>query len=156
MSELTPGLRAETEITVTEADTASRWGSGLVSVYSTPALVGQMENTAVMALTAHLPPGQTTVGGRIDARAEAQDGCVRVTVADQGPGIPAEDRQRIFERFYRADTARTRSRPGTGLGLAIVRAIAHAHDGQVIVQSQVGMGSTFSLSIPVSHPSQSR
>ena len=68
MSELTPGLKAETEITVTEADTAARWGSGLVPVYSTPALVGQMENTAVVALTGHLPAGQTTVGGRIDVR----------------------------------------------------------------------------------------
>jgi fluoroacetyl-CoA thioesterase len=68
MSELTIGLKAETEITVTEADTAARWGSGLVPVYSTPALVGQMENTAVVALTGHLPIGQTTVGGRIDVR----------------------------------------------------------------------------------------
>lgn len=68
MSELLPGLRAETEITVSEADTAARWGSGLVPVYSTPALVGQMENTAVVALAGHLPAGQTTVGGRIDIR----------------------------------------------------------------------------------------
>ncbi len=68
MSEPTLGLRAETEITVSEADTAARWGSGLVPVYSIPALVGQMENTAVVALTGHLPAGQTTVGGRIDIR----------------------------------------------------------------------------------------
>jgi len=68
MSAISPGLRAETEITVSEADTAARWGSGLVPVYSTPALVGQMENTAVVALSGHLPAGQTTVGGRIDVR----------------------------------------------------------------------------------------
>ncbi len=68
MSELPPGLKAETEITVSEADTAARWGSGLVPVYSTPALVGQMENTAVVALAGHLPAGQTTVGRRIDIR----------------------------------------------------------------------------------------
>lgn len=68
MSVLTPGLKAETEITVSEADTAARWGSGLVPVYSTPALVGQMEKTAVVALAGHLPAGQTTVGGRIDVR----------------------------------------------------------------------------------------
>jgi predicted thioesterase len=66
MSELTPGLKAETELTVTDADTAARWGSGLVPVYSTPALVGQMENSAVVALTGHLPAGQTTVGGHIE------------------------------------------------------------------------------------------
>jgi fluoroacetyl-CoA thioesterase len=68
MSNLPPGLRAEFELTVTDADTASRWGSGLVPVYSTPALVGAMEKTAVLALEGQLPAGQTTVGGRIDVR----------------------------------------------------------------------------------------
>ncbi len=66
MTELTPGLSAELEHTVTEDDTASRWGSGLVPVFSTPALVGLMELAAVQALAGHLQPGQTTVGGRID------------------------------------------------------------------------------------------
>ncbi|MEZ0395757.1 MAG: thioesterase family protein [Anaerolineales bacterium] len=66
MSDLSPGLSAEIEITVTEADTAARWGSGLVPVYSTPALVGLMESAAVQALAGHLSEGQTTVGGRID------------------------------------------------------------------------------------------
>jgi fluoroacetyl-CoA thioesterase len=68
MSNLIPGLRADFELTVTDADTASRWGSGLVPVYSTPALVGAMEKTAVLALEGQLPAGQTTVGGRIDVR----------------------------------------------------------------------------------------
>ena len=66
MNDLTPGLSAEIEITVSEADTASRWGSGLVPVFSTPALVGLMESAAVQALAGHLPEGQTTVGGHID------------------------------------------------------------------------------------------
>jgi fluoroacetyl-CoA thioesterase len=68
MQELSPGLIAELEHTVTDADTASRWGSGLVPVFSTPALVGLMESAAVKALTGHLSPGQTTVGGHIDVR----------------------------------------------------------------------------------------
>ncbi len=68
MNNLTAGLKADFELTVTDADTASRWGSGLVPVYSTPALVGAMEKTAVLALKGHLPAGQTTVGGRIDVR----------------------------------------------------------------------------------------
>jgi fluoroacetyl-CoA thioesterase len=68
MQELSPGLIAELEHTVTDADTASRWGSGLVPVFSTPALVGLMESAAVKALTGHLPAGQTTVGGHIDVR----------------------------------------------------------------------------------------
>lgn len=66
MSELIPGLTGELEIRVTEADTASRWGSGLVPVFSTPALIGLMEGAAVQALHGGLPPGQTTVGGHID------------------------------------------------------------------------------------------
>jgi len=68
MDELAPGLTGEIETVVTEADTADRWGSGLVPVLGTPALVGLMEGAAVQALVGHLPPGQTSVGGRIDVR----------------------------------------------------------------------------------------
>ena len=68
MNEPAPGLIAELEHTVTDADTASKWGSGLVPVFSTPAMVGLMESAAVSALTGHLSPGQTTVGARIDVR----------------------------------------------------------------------------------------
>jgi predicted thioesterase len=68
MEELVPGLQAELEHTVTDADSASQWGSGLVPVLSTPALVGLMEQTAVTALTGHLAPGHTTVGAHIDVR----------------------------------------------------------------------------------------
>jgi predicted thioesterase len=68
MPALLPGLSATLELLVTEDLTASRWGSGLVPVYSTPALVGAMEAAAVAALEAHLEPGATSVGGRIDVR----------------------------------------------------------------------------------------
>jgi fluoroacetyl-CoA thioesterase len=68
MSELVPGLIGELEHIVTDADTASQWGSGLVPVFSTPALVGLLESAAVKALTGHLPAGQTTVGVHIDVR----------------------------------------------------------------------------------------
>jgi predicted thioesterase len=66
MANLTLGLSAELSITVTDADTASKWGSGLVPVYSTPALVGLMETAAVKALEGQLEAGKTTVGGHID------------------------------------------------------------------------------------------
>ena len=66
MSEIAPGLTGELEHTVADADTASRWGSGLVPVFSTPALVGLMESAAVKALSRYLSPGQTTVGAHID------------------------------------------------------------------------------------------
>ena len=68
MSEPAPGLTGEIQAVVTEDDTAARWGSGLVPVFGTPALVGLMEGAAVQALEEHLPPGQTSVGGRIDVR----------------------------------------------------------------------------------------
>ncbi|HEY3312948.1 MAG TPA: thioesterase family protein [Anaerolineales bacterium] len=68
MSELTPGLNAEISISVSEEDTASRWGSGLVPVYSTPALVGLVEAAAVRVLEGRLEAGQTSVGGHIDIR----------------------------------------------------------------------------------------
>jgi two-component system sensor histidine kinase SenX3 len=74
---------------------------------------------------------------------------IEIRVADQGVGIPARDIDRIFERFYRVDRARSRDTGGTGLGLAIVRHIATNHGGTVAVQSREGEGSTFTLHIPI-------
>jgi predicted thioesterase len=68
MDELTPGLTGTVEAIVTEADTAARLGSGVVPVLGTPALAGLMEGAAVQSLAGHLPPGRTSVGGRIDVR----------------------------------------------------------------------------------------
>jgi fluoroacetyl-CoA thioesterase len=68
MNDLLPGLTAEIEAIVTEADTAERLGSGSIPVLGTPALVALLERAAVQALVGHLPPGQTSVGGRIDVR----------------------------------------------------------------------------------------
>jgi two-component system sensor histidine kinase SenX3 len=82
---------------------------------------------------------------RVDADAEQ----VHIAVSDQGIGIPARDLERIFERFYRVDRARSRSTGGTGLGLAIVRHVAANHGGSVHVSSIEGEGSTFTLSLPV-------
>lgn len=68
LNPLEPGLTAEVGMTVSEAETAVHLGSGNIAVYATPALVALMENSAVRALEGHLPPGQTTVGGRIEVR----------------------------------------------------------------------------------------
>jgi two-component system sensor histidine kinase SenX3 len=70
---------------------------------------------------------------------------VTISVTDHGLGIPSRDLERIFERFYRVDRARSRVTGGTGLGLAIVRHVAQAHGGDVSVQSSEGEGSTFRL-----------
>ena len=88
-------------------------------------------------------------GDPIHVGASVSDGWVTIEVTDHGVGIPSRDLDRIFERFYRVDRARSRSTGGTGLGLAIVRNVAHAHDGDVIVDSREGEGSTFRLRIPM-------
>ena len=71
------------------------------------------------------------------------------SVKDEGLGIPDEEKERIFERFYRIDAARSRSQGGTGLGLSIVKHIAAVHQGRIEVQSVVGKGSTFTLTLPL-------
>jgi two-component system, OmpR family, sensor histidine kinase SenX3 len=77
------------------------------------------------------------------------DGLVEISVADQGIGIPERDLERIFERFYRVDPARSRATGGTGLGLAIVKHVMAAHGGKVTVRSVEGQGSTFTLWVPL-------
>jgi two-component system sensor histidine kinase SenX3 len=80
---------------------------------------------------------------------KAAEHTVEISVADQGIGIPERDRERIFERFYRVDPARSRATGGTGLGLAIVKHVTAAHGGNVTVWSKVGAGSTFTLRLPL-------
>jgi two-component system, OmpR family, sensor histidine kinase SenX3 len=77
------------------------------------------------------------------------EGNAELSVADQGIGIPERDLERIFERFYRVDPARSRATGGTGLGLAIVKHVMAAHNGKVTVRSVEGAGSTFTLYIPL-------
>jgi two-component system phosphate regulon sensor histidine kinase PhoR len=88
----------------------------------------------------------TSEGGAVLVRAVFEDGSVIVRVTDTGAGIAAEDLPRIFERFYKAD--RARSSAGTGLGLAIVKHTVEAHGGSVAVESAEGRGATFSFSLP--------
>jgi two-component system, OmpR family, sensor histidine kinase SenX3 len=84
----------------------------------------------------------------VGATDEAGAGRVEVSVVDHGIGIPARDVERVFERFYRVDHARSRQTGGTGLGLAIVRHVVANHRGEVRVDSRLGEGSTFTLSLP--------
>ncbi len=77
------------------------------------------------------------------------DGTAEISVADSGPGLTEEQASHVFERFYRADPSRARTRGGVGLGLAIVSAVAHAHGGDVSARSAPGEGATFSIVLPL-------
>lgn len=87
-------------------------------------------------------------GTRVGIGVVRRDGAIEIAVTDQGVGIPDAERDRVFERFYRLDTARSRQTGGTGLGLAIVKHIVQNHGGEVRVWSQQGRGSTFTIRLP--------
>ena len=88
-------------------------------------------------------------GSRIRLATGSEGDQAWIAVADEGPGIAPEDQPHVFDRFWRADKARSRADGGTGLGLAIVRQIAESHGGQVRLQSKVGVGSSFVIWLPV-------
>ena len=88
-------------------------------------------------------------GSRVGVGVRAEDGVVEIAVSDQGIGIAETDRERIFERFYRADEARSRRTGGTGLGLSIVKHATQRHGGEVRLWSRPGRGSTFTMRLPL-------
>jgi two-component system, OmpR family, sensor histidine kinase SenX3 len=92
------------------------------------------------------------VGTRVAVGTRRREGSVEISVSDQGIGIAEQDLERVFERFYRSDPARSRATGGTGLGLAIVKHIASNHGGGVSVWSVEGSGSTFTLRLPAAAP----
>ncbi len=87
-------------------------------------------------------------GGSVSVRVSRTERGTQFAVQDDGPGIPAEALERVFERFYRVDRARSREQGGTGLGLSIVKHIVQAHGGEVWVESELERGSTFFFSLP--------
>ena len=86
---------------------------------------------------------------KVDVRRDTAGGQAVISIADQGPGISQEDIARIFERFYRTDKARSRTKSGAGLGLSIARFIIEQHKGSLWVESTVGTGSTFHIAVPL-------
>ncbi|WP_309814123.1 ATP-binding protein [Pseudarthrobacter sulfonivorans] len=85
---------------------------------------------------------------RVGVGVRSKDGLIAVSVTDQGEGLAPEDQERVFERFYRVDAARSRHTGGTGLGLSIVKHVASNHGGEVTLWSRPGQGSTFTLRLP--------
>ena len=88
-------------------------------------------------------------GTKVTVSSVVKDGIVTISITDQGIGIPENEKDRIFERFYRVDPARSRESGGTGLGLSIVKHVATKHGGEVSVWSVEDVGSTFSLKLPI-------
>jgi signal transduction histidine kinase len=89
--------------------------------------------------------------GEIQIAASQQNGSLRLVVSDTGIGIPKEELYQIFEEFYRGDSSSTKNFRGTGLGLAIVKQFANLLGGEVGVESEVGKGSVFTVTLPLDH-----
>jgi signal transduction histidine kinase len=117
--------------------------NGGVRVEADPARVRQLLLILIDNALTHTPSG-----GEVSVGVIRRDGRARVTVADNGDGIPSADLPHIFERFYRADKARTRENGGSGLGLAIAKWIVEAHKGEIAVKSAEGKGTEVAVSLP--------
>nr|WP_208407037.1 ATP-binding protein [Amycolatopsis granulosa] len=117
--------------------------SGLLIEGDRTLLVTALSNLLDNAVNYSQPGSPVTISRRLSG------GMVEIAVTDRGIGIAEEDQQRVFERFYRADKARSRATGGTGLGLAIVKHVAANHGGDVKLWSRPGTGSTFTLRIPM-------
>jgi len=94
----------------------------------------------------------TPSGTAVHVRVEQRGNEIVLTIADEGPGLSDEQQQHVFDRFWRADPARTRSKGGSGLGLAIVQSIVEGHHGSVELRSTQGKGTTFVVTLPSEQP----
>lgn len=123
--------------------TITRTGADTVAVRADPTRVAQILSNLLDNARRHTPPG-----GRVAVDLQKRDRTAEVTVTDTGPGIPDDERERIFERLVRLDTARARDHGGAGLGLPIARALARAHGGDLTCLPHRG-GARFRLTLPV-------
>jgi two-component system phosphate regulon sensor histidine kinase PhoR len=127
-------------------------GRGVKFASTLPELVAHADPDRLQQVFANLLDNAVKYGRdggavTVSARRTEQD-MIEVAVQDDGPGIPAEALERVFERFYRLDKARSREQGGTGLGLAIVKHIVQNHGGKVWVKSELGRGATFFFTLP--------
>ncbi|HEY6409690.1 MAG TPA: ATP-binding protein, partial [Ktedonobacteraceae bacterium] len=128
-----------------------QYGAKLLLQHTTPARVYGDEDQLKQVLVALLDNAlkYTPYEGSISLSLTTNEHTATLKVSDTGIGISPDDVPHIFERFYRADRARSRDRGGSGLGLAIVQSIVQAHEGTIEVESTLGKGSTFILRLPL-------
>jgi signal transduction histidine kinase len=145
-------LRAAVESAVEQARTAAKrrditlrldLADSPIRLRHDPQRIGQVVTNLVGNAIKFTPPG-----GTVDVRVAGSDGGATIEVADTGVGIPAGELPRIFERFYRGTLANEARGSGSGLGLAIVRSIVDMHRGSIVVASQPGVGTTFTVTLP--------
>lgn len=118
-------------------------GDAGAEVYGDEALLATALHNLVSNAIQYSPKGS-----RVGVGVSHNDGIVEISVTDQGVGIPEEDQDRVFERFFRTDPARSRNTGGSGLGLSIVKHVVQNHGGDIRVWSQPGNGSTFTIRLP--------
>jgi two-component system OmpR family sensor kinase len=122
-----------------------------VTVVGDSMALRQVIDNLLANVRTHTPTGTpATVSTRVESAGARQE--VVIEVADSGPGLLPGQAERVFERFYRADTSRSRARGGTGLGLAVVAALVAVHDGRVDVVDTPGGGATFRVRLPIAPP----
>ena len=138
-------MRAQTE--ATSQSLTEQIQPGLPSIYVEPDRIRQILVNLITNAHEYSPEGASIA---VSARADGTE--VEIAVSDNGPGIPKEQLERIFERFTRGDAGLTQRVGGTGLGLAISKSLAEAHGGGIVAESTVGQGSTFRLRLPVAPP----
>jgi two-component system phosphate regulon sensor histidine kinase PhoR len=141
--------RFEPRARAKELELETRLPSALPTIVCDPERIGQVLSNLLDNAIKFTPPG-----GRITVSVEATENAVRVAVSDTGPGIPSDDLDRIFERFYKGD--RSRSASGSGLGLAIVKHLVQLHGGTVWAESPPRSGATIGFTLPLNFTSASQ
>lgn len=129
-------------------DEAAETGSDATALPS-DRLVVEGDPVGLRRLVANLVENALKYGSRARGRVFAEDGCAIIEVEDDGPGVPPQDIERLFEPFYRGEPSRSRETGGAGLGLAVVRSIARAHGGDVTLHNRTGGGLTARVSLPL-------
>lgn len=120
-------------------------------VLADPDRLQQVMGNLISNALRHVQGGGAAVPA-VQLQVTVQDSAVVVSIVDNGPGLSAAGQQHVFDRFWRADSARTRDQGGSGLGLAICRAIVLAHNGRIWVESELGAGAVFAFSLPIATP----